>query len=108
MAKTMSMIQLIDANFSDVSRAVVTQLKRDNAAYRDRWERLLTLTEQYPALVELFNGDDAVHLTADEHRAMKDYMNAKGLCEADEKTAYYFKGHADAYDYFIHIGVIDR
>lgn len=106
MANTTTLTELIRMDFSEIAGDVVAQLKKENRDYLKNWEKILTLTEQFPVLVELFNGEDTMHLTAAEHNAFKDYLTAKGLCEIDEKEAYYFKGHADAYDYFKKIGVI--
>jgi hypothetical protein len=65
----------------------------------------MKLQEDYPAIVNVFEGRGGVSLNADEHRALL-HLDMKRMMEDAERLHIYFRGHTDGFAYLKRIGAI--
>lgn len=70
------------------------------------WRELLALIKAFPVLPVLTEGDVAVSLSAEEHKAFLHYLDLKHEMEDIERKHIYFCGHKHSFDYLKRIGAI--
>ncbi|WP_275443515.1 hypothetical protein [Petralouisia muris] len=77
-----------------VDRKVVTYLRENHA----RFEAILTeqgrLAEKYPVIVPFLDGEGAMELTAEEHAAVKEYLDLREKTELLIREYHYYLGQA--------------
>lgn len=89
----------MDAPDMRVSEQVVTYLKKYHQEYRDTSKRQWKIIEQYPALDEVLDGNGAITLNEEEHRAFKEYLANQDDMERLEKEYYYYYGQSNIFSY---------
>lgn len=89
----------LDALESKVDGQVVVYLKKNHLDYRDTLERQEKLTKQYPILIPFLNGSEKIVLSAEEHRALREYLaNQDELAGLEKEYCYYF-GQSNVFSY---------
>jgi len=64
-----------------VDRKVVTYLKEKHSRFEATLEEQSQLAEQYPVILPFLDGEGAMELTAEEHQAIKEYLNLREKAE---------------------------
>ena len=76
-------------------RRVVRYLLQNSRTYRDMLAEKQKLEGAYPVLDRLLDEENAVSLTEEEHRGLRQYLQVRADMEALEREYYYFLGQAD-------------
>jgi hypothetical protein len=92
--------------FSEVCSEIWNTLRTTDREYAQMWRELLALTKAFPVLPAVTEGEGAVSLSAEEHKAFVRYLDLKHEMENIERKHIYFCGHRHSFDYLKRIGAI--
>ena len=77
-----------------VDRKAVTYLKENHSRFEEILKEQGRLAQTYPAILPFLDGEGAVELTAEEHQAVKDYLNLREKAELLIREYHYYLGQA--------------
>lgn len=83
----------------DVDVKVGTYLKANHQEYQKIRHQIDELIQQYPAVRALFESEDAVTLTAEEHKALIRYFCLESSVEMIEREYHFYIGQCMMYSY---------
>lgn len=83
----------------DVDVKVGKYLRANNQEYQDIRQQIDVLMQQYPAVRALFESDDAVTLTEEEHEALNRYFCLESNAEMIERAYHFYMGQSMMYSY---------
>ena len=95
----------IDNAFSEIDSDTCADLRNDEK-YAEMWRESINLQNDFPVIQQATEGEGAINLTAEEHKALTRYIRLKIMMENMERKEIYFRGHMDNYFYLKKIGVI--
>lgn len=74
-------------------------LRANHQEYQEIRQQIDVLMQQYPAVRALFESDDAVTLTAEEHEALNQYFCLESNAEMIERAYHFYMGQSMMYSY---------
>ena len=77
-----------------VDRKVVTYLKENHSRFEAILKEQSQLAEKYPVINPFLDGEGAMELTAEEHQAVKGYLNLREDSELLIREYHYYLGQA--------------
>ena len=83
----------------DVDGKVGTYLRANHQEYQEIRHQIDELIQQYPAVRALFESEDAVTLTAEEHKALIRYFCLESSVEMIEREYHFYMGQSMMYSY---------
>lgn len=83
----------------DVDVKVGKYLRANHKEYQDIRQQIDVLMQQHPAVRALFESDDAVTLTAEEHEALNRYFCLESNAEMIERAYHFYMGQSMMYSY---------
>lgn len=83
----------------DVDVKVGKYLRANHQEYQEIRQQIDVLMQQYPAVRALFETDDAVTLTAEEHEALNQYFCLESNAEMIERAYHFYMGQSMMYSY---------
>ena len=83
----------------DVDGKVGTYLRANHQEYQEIRHQIDELIQQYPAVRALFESEDAVTLTAEEHKALIRYFCLESNVEMIEREYHFYMGQSMMYSY---------
>ena len=83
----------------DVDGKVGTYLRANHQEYQEIRHQIDELIQQYPAVRELFESEDAVTLTAEEHKALIRYFCLESSVEMIEREYHFYMGQSMMFSY---------
>lgn len=83
----------------DVDVKVGKYLRANHQEYQEIRQQIDALMQQYPAVRALFESDDAVTLTAEEHEALNRYFCLESNAEMIERAYHFYMGQSMMYSY---------
>ena len=83
----------------DLDVKVGKYLRANNQEYQDIRQQIDVLMQQYPAVRALFESDDAVTLTEEEHEALNRYFCLESNAEMIERAYHFYMGQSMMYSY---------
>lgn len=83
----------------DVDVKVGTYLRANHQEYQEIRHQIDELIQQYPAVRALFESEDAVTLTAEEHKALIRYFCLESNVEMIEREYHFYMGQSMMYSY---------
>ena len=83
----------------DVDVKVGTYLRANHQEYQEIRHQIDELIQQYPAVRALFESEDAVTLTAEEHKALIRYFCLESSVEMIEREYHFYMGQSMMYSY---------
>jgi hypothetical protein len=92
--------------FGEVCSEIWNTLRTTDSEYAEMWRELLALIKVFPVLPVVTEGEGAVSLSAEEHKAFVRYLYLKHEMEDIERKHIYFCGHRHSFDYLKRIGAI--
>ena len=92
--------------FSEIDSDVCTDLRDTNGEYIEMWRGAAELQKAFPVITKTTEGDGAISLSAEEHKALVRYLLLKNDMENMERKQIYFRGHMDNYSFLKKIGAI--
>ena len=101
-----NLVERIEDAFPEIDSDIVMDLSSTDDEYAALQEKLKKLQKDFPAIVKVVEGSGAVSLTANEHKALTQYLDVKTEMEDMERKQIYFRGHTDNFAYLKRIGVI--
>ena len=78
----------------DVDGKVGTYLRANHQEYQEIRHQIDELIQQYPAVRALFESEDAVTLTAEEHKALIRYFCLESSVEMIEREYHFYMGQS--------------
>ena len=78
---------------------VGTYLRANHQEYQEIRHQIDELIQQYPAVRALFESEDAVTLTAEEHKALIRYFCLESSVEMIEREYHFYMGQSMMYSY---------
>lgn len=82
-----------------VDKRVVKYLKEHNTEYQNCLNRIQTLCEKFPVLIDWINGKNRTSLSEEEYRAYEEYCEVTSNREMLERAYCYFLGQSDMFAY---------
>lgn len=77
-----------------VDRKVVAYLKENHSRFEEILGEQSELAEKYPAIVPFLNEEGDIELTAEEHKAVMEYLNLRESTELLIREYHYYLGQA--------------
>ena len=82
-----------------VDQKVCEYLREHHAEYRNTKQRIKELMERYPNVLALFETEDAVALTAEEHEILHTYFQLESYAELIEREYHFYMGQSMMFSY---------
>ena len=82
-----------------VDQKVCEYLREHHAEYRKMKQKMQELMEQYPNVLAVFETDDAVTLTAEEHEILHAYFQLESSAELIEREYHFYMGQSMMFSY---------
>ena len=82
-----------------VDQKVTEYLRDHHEEYRSTKQRIKELMEQYPKVQAVFETDDAVTLTAEEHEILHTYFQLESGAELIEREYHFYMGQSMMFSY---------
>ncbi len=98
--------QRIEELFADIENDIVKELRENREEYKTLHRQVLDLKMRHPFINNLRDGTGEIHLTADEHTVLAEFLRLKFIMDDMERQHLYFRGHTDAISYLKKIDAI--
>ena len=82
-----------------VDQKVCEYLRGHNVEYRNTKQKMKELMEQNPNVLALFETEDAVTLTAEEHKILHTYFQLESSAELIEREYHFYMGQSMMFSY---------
>lgn len=82
-----------------VEQQVVRYLRSNHEDYKNMQNRVWELLAQYPILNELTDSADEIKLNAEEHRALREFIQIQDGIQRLEKEYSYYYGQSNVFSY---------
>ena len=82
-----------------VDQKLCVYLREHHAEYRNTKQKMKELMEQYPNVQAVFETDDAVTLTAEEHEILHTYFQLESGAELIEREYHFYMGQSMMFSY---------
>lgn len=92
----------------DVDKRIVEYLKEHNQEYIDLGKEIDKILDDYPILSQLFDKENEITLTEEQHKAYRKYIFLKEDMENLERSGRYLMGQADMIPYMIVMSQMER
>ena len=101
-----NLAERIDNAFTEIDSDTCADLRKNNSEYAEMQREIIRLQEDFPVIPQIMEGDVAISLSAEEHKALARYLRLKTNMENMERKQIYFRGSADNFHYLKKIGAI--
>jgi hypothetical protein len=92
--------------FAEIDSDITVELKETDGDYTALCSEILFMQMDFPVIANIIEGEGAISVSEEEHKALVRYFEAKNEMYAIERMEIYFRGHADGFAYLKKIGVI--
>lgn len=82
-----------------VDQKVCEYLRGHHAEYRNAKQKIMELMEQYPNVLAVFETEDEVMLTAEEHEILYTYFELESRVEMIEREYHFYMGQSMMFSY---------
>ena len=82
-----------------VDQKVCEYLRKHHAEYRNTKQKMKELMEQYPSVQAVFETDDSLTLTAEEHEILHTYFQLESYVELLEREYHFYMGQSMMFSY---------
>lgn len=96
----------LEDTFSEIESDIIMDLRENSEEYADLQSRISEMKQQHPFITKVMEGGGEIHLTAEEHTTLTEYLHLKFKLEDMERLQIYFRGHTDAFAYLKKIKAI--
>ena len=100
------MASRLEDTFSETENDILTDLENNNEEYADLQDRISEMEQQHPFIENVMDGSGEIHLTAEEHTVLTEYLHLRFELEDMERLQIYFRGHTDAFAYLKRIKML--
>ena len=102
----LDLVKRIEGIFHEMDSDILVDLGKNNEEYIAVRESLDEMKERYPFVESVLEGEEAVSLTAEEHKTLTGYFSLHMDVDEMERQQIYFRGHTDCIAYLKRIDVI--
>ncbi len=100
MSKTyMDLPTRLEVDFQNIDNDIVMDLRHNNTEFQAIDRQIIEIQEKYPIVVRVLENPGEVHLTAEEHDILLEYLRVALERDNMERQHIYFRGHTDALAY---------
>jgi hypothetical protein len=92
--------------FFEIDGEICAGLRCTDRKYDGMYKEIMGLQTDFPVIPQIIDGDGAVSLSAEEHKALVRYLGLKHSMENIERREIYFRGHTDAFAYLKKVGAV--
>lgn len=92
--------------FPEIDSDIVTDILEHNEEYAKMRKQIDTMQREHPFIVAMTEGQDAISLSAEEHKILAEYFNLYAKMTNMELQQIYFRGHTDSFACLKKIGAI--
>ena len=96
----------LEDTFSEIENDILADLENANEEYTDLQDRISEMKRQHPFITNIIDGGGEIHLTAEEHTILTEYLHLKFEQEDMERLQIYFRGYTDAFAYLKRIKML--
>lgn len=101
-----NMLAGLEDGFAEMDSNITINLPTHDEKYVKIKERLGQLEREYPFVEQVLDGDGSIHLSADEHAGLVEYIRTSDKAEDRERLNLYLAGHRDCIAYLKRVGVL--
>lgn len=102
----MDLGERLEEAYADIENDIVIDLRENNEECRALFGQLAELREENPIIRKLLETDGELHISAEEHAALREAYRLQHKLEDMERQQIYFRGHTDAVAYLKKIEAI--
>lgn len=92
--------------FPEIDSDIVVDLQNNSEEYQQVEDEISALKQAHPFINAVMEGDGEVHLSADEHDVLIQYLRLYRKLDDMEREHIYLRGHTDAFAYLKKIKVL--
>jgi len=90
-----NLAERINNTFPEIDSDICTYLRNNDSAYADMWQEVIRLQTDFPVIPKVTEGNGAISLSTEEHKALTRYLELKNDMENQERKQIYICGHMD-------------
>lgn len=102
----MDLAARLEDSFPEIENEIILDLWENNEDYMALRNKISDLENKNAFIGQALNGSGEVHLTAEEHNVLTEYLRLRFNLDDMEREALYFRGHTDAVAYLKKIKAI--
>lgn len=96
----------LEERFEEADSNMTINLSESDTQYKALKVRLAELEREFPFIETVLDGNGVMHLTAEEHAGLVEYIRTTEEAENRERLNLYYAGHRDCFAYLKKIGVL--
>ncbi len=89
----------LEDSFPEIENDIIVDLRENNEDYMALRDKISDIENGNPFIEKTLEGSGEVHLTADEHAVLTEYLRLRFSLDDMERLQIYFRGHTDAVAY---------
>lgn len=102
----MDLGERLEEVYADIENDIVIDLRENSEECKALFEQLAELKKKNPIIRKLLETDGELHISAEEHAALREAYRLQHKLEDMERQQIYFRGHKDAVAYLKKIKAI--
>ena len=102
----MDLAARLEDSFPEIENEIILDLRENNENYMALRDKISDIENKNAFIGQALNGNGEVHLTAEEHDVLTEYLRLRFNLEDMERLQIYFQGHTDAVAYLKKIKAI--
>lgn len=95
----MDLAARLEDSFPEIENEIILDLRENNEDYMALRDKISDIENKNDFIGQALNGSEEVHLTAEEHAVLTEYLRLRFNLEDMERLQIYFRGHTDAVAY---------
>ena len=100
------LLEQLEDRFLEIDSDLTVALQEHDEEYARLKARQAELERQFPFIESVLDGEGEVHLTAEEHAGLVEYMRVTDDAENRERLNLYYAGHRSCLAYLKKIGAV--
>ena len=89
----------LENSFPEIENDIIVDLRESNEDYMALRDKISDIENRNPVIEKTLEGSGDVHLTAEEHTVLTEYLRLRFGLDDMERLQIYFRGHTDAVSY---------
>lgn len=102
----MDLAARLEDSFPEIENEIILYLRENDENYMALRDKISDIENKNAFIGQTLNGSGEVHLTAEEHAVLTEYLRLRFSLDDMEREAIYFRGHTDAVAYLKKIKAI--
>lgn len=102
----MDLAARLEDSFPEIENEIILDLRENDENYKALRDKISDIENKNAFIAQALNGSGEIHLTAEEHSVLTEYLRLQFNLDDMEREAIYFRGHTDAVAYLKKIKAI--